>query len=495
MSIRAQPFRLSKSRLLDFLQCPKKLYLRTHYPELVENSASTLQSFQAGHEVGDVARGLYPNGILIGHDNNLALALADTRKVLKESSNTPIFEATFEHGGVLVRADLLLPYQDGYQMIEVKSAASVKQQYLPDCAVQSWVLRGAGINLLESTIAHIDSSFVYAGDNDYRQLFKYVSVTDTITPLIEEVPAWIDSAQDVLAGTAPEIAIGNQCTSPYDCPFLNHCAPVRNEGYPITILPRISGKKIAMFKELGISDIRDILDGQLNNPTHLRVWRATLSGNPEIDPGTSAVLKSYPYPRFYMDFETISFAVPRWKGTRPFQNISFQWSCHIERDYGSLDHKEFLDTSGEDPSWAFIKSLIAVVEEDGPIFVYSGFEKGILNSLSARFPSLEACILDIIARLVDLHPIAEKNYYHPDMKGSWSIKSVLPTISTELNYQEVGEVQDGGMVQQAFLELISNESPDPRKERLSHDLLEYCKLDTMAMVKLVQFLENAGEAK
>lgn len=492
MSKSTQAYRLSKSRLMDFLQCPKKLYLRIHHPELVKDSISTLQSFQSGHEVGDVARSLYPDGILIGHDDNLSLALAATRKVLDESPRTPIFEATFEHDGVLVRADMLLPYRDGYQMVEVKSSASVKPQYLPDCAIQSWVLKGAGVNLLETTLAHIDSSFVYAGENDYRLLFKYVSVTETIAPLEEQVSVWVNSAQDVLAATDPDIEPEDQCTSPYECSFLDHCAPNRNDGYPIKILPRISKKQVAMFKELGISDVRSILDGQLTNPSHLRVWRATLSGKPEIDPSISAVLNSYPFPRFYMDFETIGFAVPRWKDTRPFQNIPFQWSCHIRRTSGPIDHKEFLDISGDDPTWEFIKSLLVILEDTGPIFVYSSFEKTILAGLATRYPGLAARIEEITARLVDLYPLAVKNYYHPHMKGSWSIKKVLPTISSDLNYQEVGEVQDGGMAQEAYLELISNDILSQRKERLRHDLLEYCKLDTMAMVELEQFLENAA---
>lgn len=486
------PFRLSKSRLMDFLQCPKKLYLRTHQPELAEDSAGAMQSFQIGHEVGDVAQSLYPNGILIGHDNNLSLALADTRKTLEEHPNTPIFEATFEHQGVLVRADLLLPYRDGYEMVEVKSSGSVKPQYLPDCAVQSWVLKGAGINLLESTLAHIDTSFVYAGDNNYIGLFKHNSITDTIAPLIEQIPSWVETAQGMLSGDTPDIEPGAQCTSPYDCPFMNHCSPKRNEGYPITILPRISKKQVQEFKESGILDVREIPEGQLTNPTHLQVWRATVTGKPEVNPSISAILRKYPYPRFYLDFETIGFAVPRWKGTRPFQQIPFQWSCHIERTCGPLEHKEFLDTSGDNPTWEFIKALLSAVGDSGPIFVYSSFEKTVLTRIIDSHPLLATRIEDMIARLVDLYPLTVKNYYHPDMRGSWSIKQVLPTVSPELNYHDVGSVQDGGMAQQAYLGLIGVELSEKRKESLRHDLLEYCKLDTLAKVKLEHFLENAA---
>jgi predicted RecB family nuclease len=481
--------RLSKSRLMDFLQCPKKLYLRTYHPDLAKNNLSTIQSFNAGNEVGELARTIYADGILIGHDDNLSLALSQTRNVLRENPDKPIFEATFEHSGVLVRADVLLPYRDGYHMIEVKSSTSVKQQYLPDCAVQTWVIRGAGVNLLETSLSHIDNSFVYDGKGDYKGLFKQESITDSISPMVAKVRTWVNSAIKVLDNPLPEIAVGDQCFSPYECPFIEQCAPNRDRGYPVTILPRITKKQVDQFKEVGISDIRQIPEGELTNPSHLQVWRATVSGKPELNPNIGAILKKYPYPRFYLDFETIGFAVPIWKDTRPFQQLPFQWSCHIERSEIQLDHKKSLNTSGDDPSWDFIKTVLSAVEESGPIFVYSSYEKTILTALAERFLGLEARISDVIARLVDLYPLTVKNYYHPQMRGSWSIKSVLPTISG-LNYKDVGEVQDGVMAQQAYLELISKDTPSNRRESLKHDLLEYCKLDTQAMVELEHFLES-----
>lgn len=481
--------RLSKSRLMDYLQCPKKLYLSSYYPELAKNSLSALQSFHAGNAVGVLARTMYADGILIGHDDNLSLALSQTRNVLRENPNKPIFEATFEHSGVLVRADVLLPYRDGYQMIEVKSSTSVKSQYLPDCAVQAWVIRGAGVNLIDSSLTHIDNSFVYAGNGNYQGIFKQESITESITPMVGKVRTWVSTAIKVLEGSVPEIEVGEQCSSPYDCPFIGHCAPNRGRGYPISILPRITKKQVDQFKAEGISDVRQIPEGTLTNPIHLQVWRVTVAGMPELNPSVGAILKKYPYPRFYLDFETIGFAVPVWKDTRPFQQLPFQWSCHIERSASEIVHKKFLDTSGDDPSWDFIKSVLFAVEETGPIFVYSGYEKTVLSALAVRFPGLEARISEVIARLVDLYPLTVKNYYHPDMKGSWSIKSVLPTISG-LNYEEVGEVHDGMQAQQAYLELISKDTSAQRRDALKHDLLEYCKLDTQAMVELEHFLES-----
>lgn len=188
-------YRLSKSRLLDFLQCPKKLYLLTHHPDLMEVSTASEQQFSTGHQVGEVARHLYAEGILIGHEDNLKGALADTQSCLEKHPDKPLFEATFEYGGILVRTDLMLPESGQYRMVEIKSAASLKDYYLNDCAIQSWVVEGAGISLSSIELAHIDTSFVYQGDGNYHGLFKHNEVVDQIAPIKVQIADWITECQ------------------------------------------------------------------------------------------------------------------------------------------------------------------------------------------------------------------------------------------------------------------------------------------------------------
>lgn len=483
-------FRLSKSKILAGLQCPKRLYLQTHHPELAQESASAQARFAQGNLLGEVARTLYEGGILIGHDDALGLALTESREVLANPSVGTVFEATFEHGGVLIRADVLEREEDGtYRMVEVKSSTSVKPYHLQDCAVQSWVVNGAGYSLKRVELAHVDSSFVYEGHGNYQGLLSHNDLTGSILPLMEQVPIWIKSFQEMLAGPMPPIAASDQCTSPYECPFLNHCALPQAE-YPVTILP-YAGNLARELENSGIRDIRDIPEGRLAKEVHQRIRRATIANSYELDAEAREKLAGLPYPRYYLDYETIQFVVPEWTGTRPYEQLPFQWSCHIEHEDGTLMHQEFLDTTGNSPLRPFAESLIKTLGKSGPILVYNiAFERSRTQELATRFPDLADALNAISDRMVDLLPIARQHYYHPAMKGSWSIKAVLPTIAPELVYSRLDEVQDGGMAQGAYLEMIHPEALDDRRTKLASSLLEYCKLDTLAMVRVARFFEG-----
>ena len=184
-------------------------------------------------------------------------------------------------------------------------------------------------------------------------------------------------------------------------------------------------------------------------------------------------------------------SIPIWEGTHPYDQLPFQWSCHIQAQDDSLTHHEFLDVSGNDPRRDFAIAMIAVCGEEGPIVVYNqSFEKRIIKELATAFPDLSDKLLALNARIVDLLPIVKRNYYHPRMKGSWSIKSVLPCLVPELRYSELGEVQDGIQAQQAYFDLTGDELATEEKASLRNDLLEYCKLDTYAMVAIVEKLSG-----
>jgi hypothetical protein len=207
--------------------------------------------------------------------------------------------------------------------------------------------------------------------------------------------------------------------------------------------------------------------------------------------GAKKDLAPYGFPAYFLDFESIQFAVPIWKGTRPYQQICFQFSLHVLSENGSLKHSAFLDLSGQDPSESFATALVANCGDHGPVFVYSApFEKGRISELADRFPALASPLLAIHARIVDLLPIARNRYYHPSQQGSWSIKAVLPAAVPELSYDQLAGVQDGGMAMVAFVEAISPEITLERKAELEEQLLAYCQLDTLAMVRLWQLFSG-----
>jgi hypothetical protein len=487
-------YRLSKSKILSGLQCPKRLYLEVHHPELAEVSEATEQKFAAGHAVGEVARSLMPGGILIETGSDLARALQETSDALSSSGKVIIYEATFQHGGVLIKADIFSAGARSRRLVEVKSAASVKDYHLQDVAVQYWVLKGAGYKPDKVELAYIDSTFVYPGGGDYSGLFAYEDLTKQALELQVQVKEWVKNFQQVLKGDVPEIEVGDQCSKPYECPFYSHCAP-QEEGpeYPVTLLP-YGGRMVQDLLSEGFEDLRDVPEDRLTNPQHQKIRRVTISGRPELDPAAAAAIGQYSYPRYYLDFETIAFAVPIWAGTRPYQQIPFQWSCHIERTGGILEHKEFLDTSGESPMRKAAESLIQTVGKSGPIFCYGSFESTRLGELATMLPDLAPRLSKIQARLVDLLQMGRQFYYHPDMMGSWSIKSVLPTIEPDLDYGTL-DVQNGDMAQQAYLEAINPETPEIRRQTIRKSLLEYCGRDTQGLISIVRFFQKGASAE
>ncbi len=240
----------------------------------------------------------------------------------------------------------------------------------------------------------------------------------------------------------------------------------------------------------GYRDIRDVPAEEIDSETQLRIRRVTAAGRAELLPGARQFVDSLPFPRFYLDFETVAPALPRWAGTKPYQPLPFQWSCHIERSDGELEHSEFLDLSGEAPMRRLCESLIDAVGSSGPVLMYTDYERRVITGLAKRFPDLAESLQGISLRLVDLHPVAKANYYHPAMLGSWSIKAVLPTIAPEMDYAQLGDVREGTAASAAFLEAIDPETSDTRKEELRELLLTYCKHDTEAMVRLVKFFRK-----
>lgn len=494
----------SKSKLLALRQCPKRLWLEVHRPDLREYSTETGARVQIGFQVGEIARQIYDQeeqGVLVDvQADGFNRAFERTAELLR--TRQPIFEAGFSAGGALTFADILLPEQTGaelvWHMVEVKSSASVKDYHYDDLAVQAFAVKAAGVPLASIALAHIDSSWVYPGNDDYRGLLTENDLTAETLSRTDEVSEWIVQAQKIAAQpTEPAIETGSQCFSPFECSFYSYCS--RNEPkpeYPVAWLPRFPSAKVEKLAAQGIDDLRNVPD-ELLNDQQLKVKTHTLANTVYFDAaGAASDLAAYPLPAYFLDFETIQFAVPVWKGTRPYQQMVFQFSLHRLDALGQLEHTEFLDLSGNDPSETFARSLIAACGGQGPVFVYNaGFEMARIRELAECFPSLSQPLLAINDRIVDLLPVARKRYYHPSQQGSWSIKKVLPAVVPELRYDTLDGVQDGGMAMDAFLEAIHPDTPPERKTQIEQQLLAYCKLDTYAMVRLWQVFSGRADLK
>ncbi len=478
---------LSKTKIMAGLQCHKRLWLDIHAPERAEISDATERVFQIGHNVGEIAQTLWPHGIMVGHDQELDEALRETAAYFSGDEPVTLFEGTVRANGVLIRADILTRDDSNeLRLVEVKASTSVKPHFIDDCAIQAWVLEESGFKLASVELAHVNNQFVYGGDGDYNGLLELADVGEPVRDRLAEIPRFVSELREMLTEPEPAIDIGAHCHQPYDCPFLSYCTPPQPQ-YPVTALPggrRVSEPLLAD----GITDIRDVPVGRLTSETAEWVRAVTVAGEPDLRPAAAVELSTLAWPRYYFDFETVSFAVPIWAGTRPYQALPFQWSCHVEYENGTKAHNEFLADGDEPPMRACAEGLIEALGEEGPILVYTGYEQGVLQALVSRFPDLASQLEAIMQRLYDLYPVTRANYYHPDMFGSWSLKKVLPTVAPDLSYQELDMVSEGSQASEAFLQLLDNKLGVEEREVLRQALLEYCKLDTLALVRLTHFL-------
>lgn len=491
--------RLSKSRIQSGRQCHKRLWLELHEPDQSDWSPAAQARLDEGTRFGELARDLLGGGALVAADHlHVSEALAETAELLsRPRTKVPmLFEAGFSHHDVRVRVDAFRREARGDTLIEVKSTTSVKDEHLWDCAIQTWVVRGAGRGVGCVLHAHVDNEFVYRREGDYRGLLKVEDVTAQVDALVPEIPAIVQSLKTVAAGPLPAIRTGEHCTIPYECPFLDHCRGREPPGpeFPVSILPRAGKALLEHLRARGWMDVRDVPLAELRNGNHRRVAEVTAKGVPDIAPELFRTLAGIPYPRHYLDFETIGFAVPRWIGTRPFQQLPFQFSCHVERAPGEFTHHAFLDLSGQSPLPSFVDALLPATGPKGAVLVWNrSFEAARIRELAEMFPRHAKALNAIIERMVDLLPIYREHYYHPAMMGSWSIKAVLPTIAPDLDYSNL-EVGGGGAAQEAYLRAIAPGVSDVERERLRQALLHYCERDTWAMVRLAHWDGSFGPA-
>ncbi|WP_455206914.1 DUF2779 domain-containing protein [Kaarinaea lacus] len=473
----------SKTKVIAGLQCEKQLHLRVHHPEWAAQTESP--ATLTGRVVEAHARALFPGNALVDRADPVSDPVALTRELMTNPTVPGLFEAAIRSDDLLVFVDVLTREKDGWILTEIKASTSVKDKHIEDVAIQAVALTRAGICVNKYELMHINSDFIYFGGHDYAGLFVREDISEQVQAHTAFIEAQLDPFKRMLIGPQPERHLGPYCNKPYPCPYKKVCE-AQDADYPVAYLPngwRVAQQLIAQ----GIYDIRDIPPDALHSDVHLWIRRVTREGRAELKPGARQLLQQLAYPRYYLDFECIQFAIPIWKGTQPFTQLPFQFSCHSQTSPDNLRHQAFLDTSGEDPRRAFAEALVAACGEAGPIIVYyQAFEKSVINELIVQFPDLAEALRTIHSRIFDLLPVLKQYYYHPDMKGSWSIKRVLPCLVPELSYAALGTVQDGTQAQAVYLEIISGNLGEPEQAARRVDLLDYCQLDTLAMVKIVE---------
>ncbi len=482
LSLRSPGIRLSKSKFLSGLQCHKRLYLEIHQRELAsEPDEQTQAILDMGTAVGEEARRRFPGGILVKADHlHPTEALKRTAELLGDPSVPAIFEGAFQFDQVLVRVDVLEKVgQDLWRLVEVKSSTKVKDVHLDDLTIQSYVLAGAGVTLAGVGLMHINNQYVYpGGELDLEQLFSLQDLTALVGSRLEAVPGRLTTMKAMLAEpSAPAIDPDGHCHQPYDCPFWDHCTKDKPDRW-IYHLP--GGERT--FQQLAAQGIQTI--DEIPAGFKLSILQRRVKDNTEwVGPRLRAMLQTVQHPVHHLDFETFMPAIPRFPLTRPYQTIPTQWSNHIEIAEGIVQHQEYLCLDTKDPREELAVALLESLGREGSICVYSSYERAILKGLAEALPSLRQELAQVIARLWDLLPVIQEQYYHPQFEGSFSIKSVLPALVPSLGYWDL-EIQEGGMAAQHYYRMVFEETDWVEKERLREALLKYCQRDTLAMVEL-----------
>lgn len=488
--------RLSKSKFVSGLQCLKRLYLEVHSPQLATPPDAGLQAIlDMGTEVGELARRRFPGGVLVtaGHRQREA-ALAHTARLIQDPTVPAIFEAAFLHDGVLVRADIVERFTASpdepprWRLIEVKSSTKIKDVHLNDLAIQSHVLLGAGLSLAATCLMHINTGYLYEeGEMDLSRLFTLHDITDAIAARRAQVPGQLAVMKTMLLQReAPAIEPGPHCQSPYECQFWDHCTADKPARW-IFHLPG-STRSLNQLVAQGITLIDDIPAG-----TTLTLAQRRVKENTEwMSAKLGDVLRSVQHPVHHVDFETVMLAVPRFPLTRPYQAIPMQWSNHIEQESGELIHQEFLHDAASEPRKRWAEALIESLGERGSICVYSAYERAVIEQVAEAFPEFRSAFNPILKRIWDLFPVIRDYYYHPDFRGSFSIKSVLPAVVPSLGYDDL-TIREGGQAASEYYRMIFVETDWIEQLSIKEALLRYCARDTFAMVELRRVLKQKAE--
>ncbi len=485
---------LSKSRVMAGLQCMKRLYLQIHEPELAgETDEGTLAVMEQGQEVGRLAQMMFPGGVLIeaGHEE-LSKAMDLTAQAVAKGEVPAVFEATFQHDKVLVRADILKRQAKGkWRLIEVKSATQVKDYYPYDVTIQRLVLEGCGFKVVPC-LMHLNREYVYDGKKyELEKLFRIQDLAEETRCLEQEAKDLIREERKILArAKPPHIAPGSQCTKPFTCEFYDHCNKPLPEDH-VANLPGVTAAKLEKLAAMGIESIADIPKNFPLTDKQKRAWECAKSGKPWFGKGLQEALSTLRYPLYFMDFETLGVAIPRYSGMSPYDQIPFQWSVHIlGNPEAEPEQHEFLADDTDDPRPAFVKSLCQVIGKNGNVIAYnSGFESGVLEGLTECLPKYRSQITQIQERLWDLLPVVRAHVYHSAFRGSFSLKSVLPALVPEMSYDDM-EVAEGSEAGLAWEAMVHAEVDSAERKKLRDALLAYCGQDTLGMVKLLEVLRT-----
>ena len=466
--------KVSKSDYVQSLKCLNYVWHKFNDKEKLP-SLDRVFIVQRGVEFGALAQKLYSDGISIKF--NYKQASKDTSESL--DLGKPIFEATFETDKLYCMVDILVPSEGGWDIVEVKSGSSVKKEHYDDVAFQRYVLEKSGIKVNKCYLMHANKKYIRKGDIDIKSLFMKTDITEKVEEVINTVPGNIERLLSYVSKDMPDNK-HKFCSKPTKCDLREICWDHLPE-HNILELHGLWFSKAEPFMDEGKLSILDLPDTFFEKHKHTIQKNAISSGEPQIDHKKIREFKeTLTYPLSHFDFETLGTQIPLHDGLNPWGKFAFQYSIHVD-DGKKIKHYEFLASDDKDPQEALVKQLIKDMPTTGSIVTFNmGFEKGILRDLGKRFPAYADKLNDMIKRVVDLQTVFKNfHYHHPAQKGSNSLKAVLPVFSYK-NHSDL-EISDGTEAFSAFYDKYYLGKKGSRQA-----LLDYCALDTLAMVEILE---------
>jgi predicted RecB family nuclease len=485
---------LSKSRFLAGLQCHKLLWWQLHEPDAPELVTTPDQEarFKAGERVGAVARDYVPGGELIGFRHwEIAQKLAATERALARGVPT-LYEAAVSNGRAYAALDILERTPGGDRVIEVKSSTSVKKEHVAEVAFQVHLARARGLDVRAGLVMHLNRECRHP---DLTNLFTHTDVTERLDVWLPQIDALVAEQRAMLAGPLPFVPIGEHCFSPYLCPFFARCWPEMGPEHVGSLYTM--RRRAPALLEKGWITIHDLPSDFRLSEIQRRQIRALKEGRRIVEPELAQAFGGLNGGRLaYLDFETVGPAIPVWPGCRPWENVPVQFSVHAETGDGRLEHHEWLADGPGDPRPQQAERLLdACRGATAVVAYYASFERDCIRTLAAGAPHLAAELGELELKLVDLLPLVRNHIYDPAFHGSFSLKKVLPVLVPELTYADL-EIADGAAATLELWKLVFEPGSyrPSRRAQVRAALLQYCKRDTWAMVKLLERLREIAAA-
>jgi hypothetical protein len=504
-------YKLSKSKIQLNVQCSKKLWLHVNRPDLAETDEMGKLLLLRGTAFGEAVRSCFPSGELIKEDKTTAAdAIKKTADLMAEFSSGkspyPIFEAAFAFEGVVVYVDMLIPEKKGgWKLLEVKSSVlkpdePPKSHHIRDAAIQAWVVMRCGVSINSIALAQPNINFEMPADTNLDGILVQTDVTAEALGFFSEIEKFIKAANETLSRKiAPVVDMGKQCTSPNGCEFVVSCSDAKLRAAEKFLIPvwHLAGeptsKIVTNLMSDGYRNLADVPEVSLSRPMHRVMQRISREGGFFVDKRLPEFLRSQPFPRYFLDYETSNSPLPLWIGTRPGERVVFQFSLHKWiNEEGEISHAHFIGETHDDPREDLAEALVRAMEEPGPVYAWNGnsTEGPITASLAEICPRHRDALLAISDSCRENDPVRyfREWFYHPKMAGNWGLKAITQSIFEESPYKAlpVANGVDAMREYEHFLKL----EPGEERDTVRKSLLDYCNTDTKIMIDIWKKVES-----